>query len=45
MILAKSGPSAIIIEAKLTTSSRKHLEEVDKLHAIVTSNYQTIEFL
>ena len=45
------GPVALFSEAKLTTSSGKHLEEVDKLHTVkltnklLTSGQQTSELM
>ena len=49
--LVNFGPSAFFSEAKLTTSSGKHLEEVDKLHiksimhTRLTSQQQTSELM
>ena len=49
--LVNFGPVALFSEAKLTTSSGKHLEKVDKLHPIsllyklLTSTYQTSQLL
>ena len=49
--LVNFGPVALFSEAKLTTSSGKHLEKVDNLHPIclmsklLTSTYQTSQLL
>ena len=49
--LVNFGPVALFSEAKLTTSSGKHLEKVDNLHPIslmyklLTSNQQTSQFM
>ena len=49
--LVKFGPVALFSEAKLTTSSGKHLEKVDNLHPIclmyklLTSSQQTSQFM
>ena len=36
--LVNFGPVALFSEAKLTTSSGKHLEKVDKLHTVSLMN-------
>ena len=49
--LVNFGPVALFSEAKLTTSSGKHLEKIDNLHPIplliklLTSTYQTSQLL
>ena len=49
--LVNFGPVALLSEAKLTTSSGKHLEKVDNLHPVclmyklLTSTYQTSQLL
>ena len=49
--LVNFGPISLFSEAKLTTSSGKHLEKVDNLHAVslmhklLTSNSQTSQLL
>ena len=49
--LVNFGPVALFSEAKLTTSSRKHLEKVDNLHPIcfmyklLTSSQQTSQLM
>ena len=49
--LINFGPVALFSEAKLTTSSGKHLEKVDNLHTVklmnkrLTSGQQTSEFM